>query len=150
MRNLATGVRLDLFTVMPQSDAWVEGLFWVFLVSAVLLTIGFLTRISSVIVFLCLTSIHQRNLYIIHSGDTFMRVAGILPDVRACRCCAIDGSMDSCPQRERGYGDSAASALGAAHDSVRDGAGLFRYVLLESERRGLGKRHCSVLRDEVG
>ena len=76
MRKLAAGVRLDLFTVMPQSDACVEALFWVFLAAAVLLTIGFFTRISSVIVFLCLTSIHQRNLYIIHSGDTFVRVAG--------------------------------------------------------------------------
>jgi hypothetical protein len=28
------------------------------------------------IVFLCLTSIHQRNLYINHGGDTFLRVAG--------------------------------------------------------------------------
>jgi hypothetical protein len=44
--------------------------------STILLTIGFLTRFNSLIVFLCLTSIQQRNLYIIHGGDTFLRVAG--------------------------------------------------------------------------
>jgi hypothetical protein len=76
MLKLAQGARINLFTVMPQSDAWAEGLFWVFLASAVSLTIGFVSRISSVVVFVCLTSIHQRNLYIIHSGDTFMRAAG--------------------------------------------------------------------------
>jgi hypothetical protein len=32
--------------------------------------------LNSVFVFLCLTSIQQRNLYITHGGDTFLRVAG--------------------------------------------------------------------------
>jgi len=76
MSKLEPGVRLNLFTVLPAGNAWITGLFWVFLASAILLAMGFLTRINSVIVFLCLTSIHQRNLYILHGGDTFMRVAG--------------------------------------------------------------------------
>lgn len=76
MFKVEPGLRLNLFTVMPESDLWIEALFWVFLISAVLLAIGFLTRVNSVIVFLCLASIHQRNLYITNSGDTFMRVAG--------------------------------------------------------------------------
>lgn len=76
MLKLEPGPRLNLFTVMPHDDRWVEALFWIFLVSAVFLTLGFLTRISSVLTFLCLTSIQQRNLYMIHSGDTFLRVAG--------------------------------------------------------------------------
>jgi hypothetical protein len=76
MFRVEPGTRLNLFTVIPQNDSWIEGLFWVFLASSVSLTIGFLTRISSVITFLCLTSIQQRNLFIIHPGDTFMRVAG--------------------------------------------------------------------------
>jgi hypothetical protein len=46
------------------------------LASAILLTIGFLTRLNSVVVFLGLASIHQRNVYILHGGDTFLRVAG--------------------------------------------------------------------------
>lgn len=73
---LEPGPRLNLFNIIPQQDAWIGAMFWVFLGSAVLLTLGFLTRINSVIVFLCLTSIHQRNLYINNGGDTFLRVAG--------------------------------------------------------------------------
>jgi len=76
IRQIEPGMRLNLFTVIPQSDPWIIALFWVFLISAVCLTIGFLTRLNTVIVYLCLTSIHQRNLYINHGGDTFLRVAG--------------------------------------------------------------------------
>jgi hypothetical protein len=76
MRAIEPGTRLNLFTVIPQSDLWVQVLFWVFLISAACLTIGLLTRVNSTIVFICLTSIQQRNLLILHGGDTFLRVAG--------------------------------------------------------------------------
>jgi hypothetical protein len=76
MLKLEPGRRLNLFTVMPHRDNWVEALFWIFLASAVCLALGFLSRTSSIIAFLCLTSIQQRNLFILHSGDTFLRVAG--------------------------------------------------------------------------
>lgn len=74
--KLEPGARLNLFLLIPQNDAWVEALFWVSLGSATLLTLGFLTRLNSVLVFVCLTSIQQRNLYITHGGDTFLRLAG--------------------------------------------------------------------------
>jgi hypothetical protein len=76
MHQSEPGSRLNVFAVIPQSNDWIEALFWVFLGSAVLLTIGFLTRFNNLIVFLCLASIQQRNLYITHGGDTFLRVAG--------------------------------------------------------------------------
>jgi hypothetical protein len=76
IEQVEPGPRLNLFRIIPQSDGWIESLFWVFLGSAVLLSIGFLTRLNSVIVFLCLTSIQQRNLFITHGGDTFLRVTG--------------------------------------------------------------------------
>ncbi len=75
-QSLEPGTRLNLFSVIPQSDTWIEALFWVSMGSAILLTIGFLTRLNSVLVFICLTSIQQRNLYITHGGDTFLRLAG--------------------------------------------------------------------------
>jgi hypothetical protein len=75
-QHIEPGARLNLFAMIPQSDVWIDVLFWIFLASAILLTIGFLTRCNSLFVFLCLTSIHQRNLYILHGGDTFLRVAG--------------------------------------------------------------------------
>ena len=76
MTTLEPGRRLNLFTVIPADDHWILGLFWVFLVTGTLLAVGLFTRISSIVVFLCLTSIDQRNLYILHGGDTFLRVAG--------------------------------------------------------------------------
>jgi hypothetical protein len=69
-------MRLNLFTVMPQDDRWIAAFFWVFLGFALLLTAGLWTRLSSIAVFLCLTSIDQRNLLILHGGDTFLRLAG--------------------------------------------------------------------------
>ena len=76
MQAFEPGPRLNLFTVMPASIFWARILYWVFAASAVCLTIGFLTRLNSVVVYICLASIQQRNLFILHGGDTFLRVAG--------------------------------------------------------------------------
>ena len=76
MTTVEPGARLNLFTVMPQDDRWIGAFFWFFLGFAVLLTAGLWTRVSSVVVFLCLNSIQQRNLFMTHGGDTFLRVAG--------------------------------------------------------------------------
>jgi hypothetical protein len=76
VQQVETGARLNLFGILPQSDAWIEAMFWIFLASALSLSAGFLTRLNSVLVFLCLNSIQQRNLYITHGGDTFLRLAG--------------------------------------------------------------------------
>lgn len=76
MQTVEPGTRINLFTIIPQTDGWINAFFWVFLASAILLTVGLFTRVNSVIVFLCLTSIHQRNLFITHGGDTFLRLAG--------------------------------------------------------------------------
>ncbi len=76
MQAVEPGRRLNLFTVIPQSDGWIDALFWFSLGSAILLTVGLLTRVNSVVVFVCLVSIQQRNLFITHGGDTFLRLAG--------------------------------------------------------------------------
>jgi hypothetical protein len=76
LRKVAPGPRLDLFLIIPQNDIWIQAFFWIFLLFAVFLTIGLLTRFSSVVVFVCLTSIHQRNFFILHGGDTLLRVTG--------------------------------------------------------------------------
>jgi hypothetical protein len=76
MQVVEPGIRLNLFTVIPQDDRWIAAFFWVFLVCVLLLTLGLWTRVMSVVVFLCLTSIDQRNLLILHGGDTFLRCAG--------------------------------------------------------------------------
>lgn len=76
MKTIEPGVRLNLFTLLPQNDSWITGFFWFSLAFAILLTIGFWTRVSSIVVFLCLVSIQQRSLLITHGGDTFLRIAG--------------------------------------------------------------------------
>ena len=76
MRSVEPGVRLNLFTLIPQDDRWIAAFFWVSLLFTVLLIVGLWTRVSSIAVFLCLASIDQRNLFMNHSGDTFLRVTG--------------------------------------------------------------------------
>jgi hypothetical protein len=76
MRNIEPGARLNVFNLIPQEGSWIDAVFWLSLLSATFLTIGLLTRISSAANFLCLASLHQRNLLILHGGDTFLRVAG--------------------------------------------------------------------------
>jgi hypothetical protein len=75
-RQLEPGTRLNVFAILPASDAWVNAFFWFFLLWAVLLTIGLFTRASSILVFFCLASMQQRDLYVVSSGDTLLRVAG--------------------------------------------------------------------------
>lgn len=76
IRQIEPGIRLNLFTIMPQDDRWIAAFFWVFLGCTLLLTAGLWTRLSSVAVFLCIASTQQRNLLILHGGDVFLRVAG--------------------------------------------------------------------------
>jgi hypothetical protein len=76
MRQMAAGPRINLFVFIAQNEFWINALFWFFLLAAICLMAGFFTRASSIAVFVCLVSIHQRNLFILHSGDTLMRVSG--------------------------------------------------------------------------
>jgi hypothetical protein len=76
MHRFAPGTRINLFTLLPPNDLWIWTFFWVFLTSAVFLVAGLFTRTSSIIVYLCLASIHERNIFILNSGDTLLRVTG--------------------------------------------------------------------------
>jgi hypothetical protein len=76
MAKVEPGARLTVFAFLPWNDSWTEAFFWIFLGFTLLLTAGLLTRVSSLVVFLCLTSLQQRNLFITHGGDVFLRVAG--------------------------------------------------------------------------
>ena len=76
MRVVESGPRINLFALIPQDDRWIAAFFWIFLASALLLTVGLFSRLNSVLIYSFLTSIDQRNLFITHSGDTFLRVAG--------------------------------------------------------------------------
>jgi hypothetical protein len=70
-----TGFRLDLFAILPRDDAWIAGLFWLLLLASITLSAGLGTRLSSILVYLGLNSLNQRNPIILHGGDMFLRCA---------------------------------------------------------------------------
>jgi hypothetical protein len=76
MQTLEPGTRINVFPLLPQTAFWSETVFWLLLFSAAMLTAGFLTRANSIIVWVLLASIHQRNLLITNSGDTVLRTTG--------------------------------------------------------------------------
>ena len=76
MQRLSSGARINLFVLIPQTDFAVNAFFWVFMACAVSLTVGYMTRFSGVAVFVCLISMHERNLYILNGVDVVMRVTG--------------------------------------------------------------------------
>lgn len=75
MHRLEPGTRIDLFTLLT-SDFQVNAFFWFAVIAAICLSAGFLTRASSIAVFLCLVSINERALYAMNSGDSLLRVTG--------------------------------------------------------------------------
>jgi predicted DCC family thiol-disulfide oxidoreductase YuxK len=74
--RLAGGEGLSLFAWLPHTDAWVWTIFLVSCAAAFTLTLGLLTRASSIVLFVTLLTLHHRNPLILNSGDTFFRLAG--------------------------------------------------------------------------
>jgi len=73
LQQLEYGPRINVFAILPQTDFWAYAVLYALVFSAVFLCAGLFTRASSVAVFILVASIHQRNLYIVHSGDTLLR-----------------------------------------------------------------------------
>jgi hypothetical protein len=76
MRELAPGWRINAFLVLPPKEGSANAIFWILLVAAIFLTVGLATRLSSVVVFVGLASLHQRNIFMANSGDTLLCVTG--------------------------------------------------------------------------
>ena len=76
MRSIETGARIDVFAIVGRSAFWTDAVFWILLASAFMLTVGFWTRANSIVVWVLLASVHQRNLMITNSGDTILRATG--------------------------------------------------------------------------
>jgi Vitamin K-dependent gamma-carboxylase len=71
--SVLQGTRLNLFYVLPETNAVVIGFFIFFAMAAVSLLVGFRTRVASVIVWACLVSLHHRNVYVLNAGDHLLR-----------------------------------------------------------------------------
>ncbi len=65
---------LDLFAFIPQTDRAASSLFYLFVFSAVLVTLGVFTRPSQILLYFLLSSLHFRNPTIINGGDDLLRV----------------------------------------------------------------------------
>jgi len=72
--RLSGGAGVNLLRILPQTDASVWFVFALSCAAAFTLMIGFFTRSSAAILFLTLISLHHRNVLILMSGDSFLRV----------------------------------------------------------------------------
>ncbi len=64
--------QVNLFVCLPPGDIWVTRFFFFFMLWAFLLTIGLFTRLSSAMVWLCLSSLYNRNLAIANGATVLM------------------------------------------------------------------------------
>jgi hypothetical protein len=74
-RGLPHASGLNILAWVPETNGWVYAFFAVYLLAAACLTVGLLTRASAAVAFLCLVSLHHRNLIVLNSADTFLRLA---------------------------------------------------------------------------
>lgn len=68
--------RLDLMALLPGTEAAARIYLAALAGLAAAVTVGWRTRLMSVLLYLGLTSLHHRNVFILHGGDTLLRVLG--------------------------------------------------------------------------
>ncbi|NDE15771.1 hypothetical protein EBZ80_12660 [bacterium] len=77
-RSMIGSDRLNVFLWLGDSPQVVATVFWTYMAASALLTIGLFPRRMALLVFIALASFSHRNIYILHSGDTFIRVMSFL------------------------------------------------------------------------
>ena len=65
---------ISLWKLLPPGDTSVLIVFWTLVVAASCFTLGFLTKVSTVVVWLCLMSASYANPFVANSGDSLMRI----------------------------------------------------------------------------
>lgn len=83
---------LNIFQYLKQTNEVAMGLMVVYGISLVMSMFGLFTRYSLIIAFICMTSLHQRNIFLLSSSETLMRVMTIL---LICSPCGHSFSIDS-------------------------------------------------------
>jgi Vitamin K-dependent gamma-carboxylase len=68
----------DLFLLVPQKDIYLIIIFALFVIAAFSLTVGFCTRLSSILVYLGLLSIDRHCPFVLDGGDDLMRVSAFI------------------------------------------------------------------------
>lgn len=72
--SVPAGAGLNVLMYLPNTEMTVIAFFAVFTLAALCVTFGFFTRVAQVVAFVCLVSLHHRNVLILHSGDSFLRI----------------------------------------------------------------------------
>lgn len=83
---------LNVFHLFNSSYEMVYSLMTIFGISIVFSLFGFYTRTSLVIMFICMTSIHQRNIWLLSSSELLLRTITLY---LICSPCGHSLSMDS-------------------------------------------------------
>jgi predicted DCC family thiol-disulfide oxidoreductase YuxK len=73
--HISGGTGFNLLRYLPNTGVTVQIFFGIFTLAAFCMTIGFGTRIASIVLFFFLTSLHHRNTMLLNSGDFFLRIA---------------------------------------------------------------------------
>lgn len=96
-RSMTGTNRLNLFLLLGDNPRTVATVFWLYMSASALLTLGLFPQRMSLIVYAVLASFSHRNIYILHSGDTFIRIASFL------MIFAPSGAALSLESKIRGY-----------------------------------------------
>lgn len=85
------GLRFCLLHWLPQTTTSVRWLLGIHLLACIAFLAGLQFRVSALVVFLTLTSIHHRNAYVLSSGDTLLRLFSFLAIFSAAgESCSVD------------------------------------------------------------
>lgn len=77
--------------MVPGADHWLTPFFFLYLLAAISLTVGFWSRTSAVLVYLGIAALHARAAPIHHSGDTVMIVMAAYLILSPCgAACSVD------------------------------------------------------------
>ena len=89
--NTLAPPRINLLLMLPQSDAVVYGFFAFSFLATLALLVGFRTRIASILVWVCVISLHHRNVYLLNAGDHLVRnLSFLLMFAPAGACFSVD------------------------------------------------------------
>ena len=91
--------RINLFKILPHHTASAGLILFFYIVFSAFVMLGYQTRVSSIILFILMVSLQNRNYAILNSGDTVMRCLLFAMIWAPCGRCY---SLDSSQERKRG------------------------------------------------
>lgn len=71
--RLYSDLRINVFKIMSPTETTAWFILWAYIIASIGVMIGFKTRISTIISFILLVSLQNRNYAILNSGDTLLR-----------------------------------------------------------------------------